>query len=205
MYIHYLGKVAIASLIGLTLATGCSSATPVSNSSQEEIAPVSSSANPCAGAPIAATEVAANGVAESAPAEVGTSPEIAQAIRYFVDGNNIAIRGTDPVAYFTQGAAVAGRAEFTHTWNNAVWQFASAENRDAFAANPEAYAPQYGGFCAWAVSQGYTASIDPNAWKIVDGKLYLNYSRGVQRTWERDIPGNISRANSNWPGVLAGS
>lgn len=193
MHLHYLGKLAIASLIGLTLATGCSAAEPNRQST------VSSATAPAQeGSP----EIAA---VPGAPAAVETSPEIAQAIRYFVDGNNIAIRGTDPVAYFTQGGPVAGRAEFTHTWNNAVWQFASAENRDTFAANPEAYAPQYGGFCAWAVSQGYTASIDPNAWKIVDGKLYLNYSRGVQRDWERDIPGNISRADGNWPAVLSGS
>ena len=67
---------------------------------------------------------------------------------------------------------------------------------------PEKYAPQYGGYCAWAVSQGYTASSDPTAWKIVNGKLYLNYSVGVQRKWSEDIPGNIAKADSNWPNVL---
>jgi len=116
--------------------------------------------------------------------------------------NNIAIRGADPVAYFTENKPVLGSDRFSYQWKDATWLFASAENRDLFASNPEKYAPQYGGFCAWAVSQGYTASIDPNAWKIVDGKLYLNYNRSVQRSWERDIPGNIAKADRNWPKIL---
>ena len=153
--------------------------------------------NPCAGA--------APGAGSDSPATAVASAADAQDIRYFVDGNGLAIRGTDPVAYFTQGAPVAGSSEYTYTWNNAIWQFASSENRDLFVANPDQYAPQYGGFCAWAVSQGYTASIDPNAWRIVDGKLYLNFNRGVQRRWEQDIPGNISQADANWPEVLAES
>ncbi len=119
--------------------------------------------------------------------------------RYFVDNRGVAIRGTDPVAYFNQGGPVRGKSELAYRWNGATWHFSSAENRDLFAANPERYAPQYGGFCAWAVSQGYTAPIDPSAWKIVDGKLYLNFNQQIQRRWERDIPGNIGRANSNWP------
>ena len=113
-----------------------------------------------------------------------------------------AIDGTDPVAYFTEGRPVEGSSDFKHEWNGATWRFKNAENRDLFAANPEKYAPQYGGYCAWAVSQGYTASTDPEAWKIVDGKLYLNYSKDVQATWERDVPGNISKADGNWPKVL---
>lgn len=113
----------------------------------------------------------------------------------------VAIRGTAPVAYFTEGRPVEGSSDFTADWNGAEWRFVSAENRDKFVATPEAYAPQYGGFCAWAVSQGYTASTDPDAWRIVDGKLYLNYSLGVQRQWEGDIPGNISKADANWPGL----
>ena len=80
--------------------------------------------------------------------------------------------------------------------------FASAEHRERFAADPQRYAPQYGGYCAWAVSQGYTASSDPDAWKIVDKKLYLNYSKDVQKTWEQDVPGNITKADTNWPKVL---
>ena len=113
-----------------------------------------------------------------------------------------AIDGTDPVAYFTENKPVKGSSDFAHEWNGATFHFASAENRDLFAANPEKYAPQYGGYCAWAVSQGYTASTDPEAWKIVDGKLYLNYSKSVQQTWEQDIPGNIAAGDGNWPKVL---
>ena len=113
-----------------------------------------------------------------------------------------AIDGTDPVAYFTESRPVKGSSDFAHEWNGATFHFASAENRDLFAASPEKYAPQYGGYCAWAVSQGYTASTDPEAWKIVDGKLYLNYSKSVQQTWEQDIPGNIAAGDGNWPKVL---
>jgi YHS domain-containing protein len=119
---------------------------------------------------------------------------------YAEDG--IAIDGSDPVAYFTEGRPVAGTPEHEVAWNGATWRFASAENRAVFEADPEAYAPQYGGWCAWAVAEGYTASTIPDAWAIVDGKLYLNFSRGVQRRWERDIPGNIARADANWPAVL---
>ena len=85
----------------------------------------------------------------------------------------------------------------------ATWYFACAENRDRFAADPERYAPQYGGYCAWAVAHGYTAKIDPEAWKIVDGKLYLNYSKDVQADWAEDIPGNISKGDANWPKIHA--
>lgn len=119
---------------------------------------------------------------------------------YAEDG--IAVDGTDVVAYFKDGKPVSGAADITHDWNGATWRFSSVANRDAFAANPEAYAPQFGGYCAYAVSEGYTASTTPEAWKIVDGKLYLNYSRRIQRRWERDIPGRIANANANWPSVL---
>ncbi|WP_137127962.1 YHS domain-containing (seleno)protein [Roseomonas sp. HF4] len=117
--------------------------------------------------------------------------------------DGVAVRGTDVVAYVTEGRPVAGRADFTHAWRGATWRFASAANRDRFAADPERYAPAYGGFCAFAVSEGYTAPIDPNAWRIVDGRLYLNYNRSVQRRWEQDIPGRITRADANWPRLAA--
>lgn len=120
---------------------------------------------------------------------------------YINDG--IAIDGTDPVSYFTEAAPVAGSRQITHDWNGATWQFSSQDNKAKFAANPEAFAPQYGGYCAYAVSEGYTASTIPEAWKIVDGKLYLNYSRRIQRKWERDIPGRIAAGDANWPSVLA--
>jgi hypothetical protein len=113
----------------------------------------------------------------------------------------LAIRGTDPVAYFTEGRPVAGDPMITAEWGGATWRFASTANRDRFLADPAAVAPQYGGFCAWAVANGYTAETDPEAWKIVAGKLYLNYSKDVQADWETDIPGNIARADANWPNL----
>ena len=112
-----------------------------------------------------------------------------------------AVRGYDVVAYFTEGRPIEGDRKFTHSWMGTEWRFANAEHRDLFAANPEKYAPQYGGWCAWAVSQGYTASVDPEAWRIVDGKLYLNYSKSVQSQWNEDIPGHISRGDRNWPRI----
>jgi len=117
--------------------------------------------------------------------------------------NGLAVRGTDVVAYHTEGRPVAGRAEFTHAWRGATWRFASAANRDRFAAEPERYAPAYGGFCAFAVSEGYTAPIDPNAWRIVDGRLFLNFNQSVQRRWAQDIPGRVARADANWPRLAA--
>lgn len=113
----------------------------------------------------------------------------------------LAIKGYDPVAYFTDGKPVEGSADFTFDWEGAKWRFASAGHRDSFAKDPARYAPQFGGYCAWAVSQGYTADIDPEAWKIVDGKLYLNYSPKVQKKWEEDAAGNIAKAEANWPAL----
>lgn len=115
-----------------------------------------------------------------------------------------AIRGYDPVAYFTEAKPVKGKSAYQFKWQGATWSFASSENRDRFVKNPDKYAPQYGGYCAWAVSQGYTASIDPDAWRIVNGKLYLNYSKGVQQQWEQDIPGHVAKADVNWPKLLKG-
>ncbi|MDP3069447.1 MAG: YHS domain-containing (seleno)protein [Opitutaceae bacterium] len=114
----------------------------------------------------------------------------------------VAIKGYDPVAYFESGKPVKGDSAFAHEWNGATWRFASAAHRDVFKAAPERYAPQYGGYCAWAVAQGYTAGIDPDAWKIVAGKLYLNYSPEVQKKWAGDEPGNIAKADTHWPKLL---
>ena len=124
----------------------------------------------------------------------GTPPVYAEA--------GIAIDGSDPVAYFTEGAPVAGDPGMTYIWNGAVWQFTTAQNRDAFAANPGSFAPQFGGYCAWAVSRDYTAPTIPEAWTIYENRLYLNFSRRVQRRWERDILGNIARGEQNWPNLL---
>jgi YHS domain-containing protein len=114
----------------------------------------------------------------------------------------VAIEGYDAVAYFADGKPVKGSDEFRHEWMNATWRFASAEHRDAFAKEPEKYAPQYGGYCAFGVSRGYAVPVDPEAWKVVDGKLYLNYNKDVQTEWNKDIPGYIRKADANWPEVL---
>ena len=160
----------------------------------------SSSPNTASTATEPATEQASTEPASASATEQAAGEQVAYAV--FAE-NNVAIRGADPVAYFTAGEYTPGSEEFTPDWQGATWQFASAENRDLFAANPEEYAPQYGGFCAFAVSQGYTAPIEPTAWKIVDGKLYLNFDDRIQKRWSNDIPGHIAQADQNWPGVLA--
>jgi YHS domain-containing protein len=114
----------------------------------------------------------------------------------------VAVGGYDPVAYFTERKAIAGSKDITLEHEGVVWRFASAANRDAFKADPAKYAPQYGGYCAWAVSQGYTAKGDPKYWKVVGGKLYLNYNASVQQNWQKDVPGHIAKADRNWPKVL---
>jgi YHS domain-containing protein len=114
-----------------------------------------------------------------------------------------AIGGHDAVAYFTAGKPVEGVKAHSTTWKGATWRFATAENLAAFKSNPDKYAPQYGGYCAWAVSQGYTAKGDPKVWKIVNGKLYLNYNPDIQAKWEKDVPGLIAKGDGNWPRVLA--
>ncbi|MGB2925517.1 MAG: YHS domain-containing (seleno)protein [Limnothrix sp.] len=131
-----------------------------------------------------------------------TAPETVDVASFINADNGVAIKGTDPVAYFTESKAVAGNADFAYEWNDAIWHFASAENRDLFSASPEKYAPKYGGYCAWAASQGYTADIDPDAWTVVDGSLYLNFNKKIQRRWEKDIPGFISEADAQWPSVV---
>ena len=117
------------------------------------------------------------------------------------DGKGLALRGYDPVAYFTESQPRAGSADFTHRWGEATWQFVSAAHRDSFAADPVRYGPQFGGYCAWAVSNNYTAPIDPQAWRIVDGKLYLNYNKAVQVKWEKDREERIRAAEKNWPAL----
>lgn len=115
-----------------------------------------------------------------------------------VDSRGLALDGYDAVAYFTENLPREGKPEFVADYNGAKWQFASKENREAFQQNPAKYAPQYGGYCAWAVGHNYTAKSDPNAWKIVDGKLYLNYNKDVQAKWQENIPKFIADGNENW-------
>lgn len=118
--------------------------------------------------------------------------------------SHVAVSGYDPVAYFTEGHPVKGSDKFTFDYSGATWRFASAASRDAFKANPARYAPQFGGYCAWAVGHGYTASGDPSVWRIVDGKLYLNYNAEIGRRWSQDIPNLIKAGNANWPKLVGG-
>ena len=115
--------------------------------------------------------------------------------------DDLALNGYDPVAYFTEKKPVPGKPELTVRHEGATYRFASAANRDAFAAAPEKYAPQYGGYCAFGMASGYKAPIEPDAWTVVDGKLYLNYNQSVRSRWSSDIPGFVTKADANWPMV----
>ncbi len=117
-------------------------------------------------------------------------------------GADLALEGHDAVAYQTDKAPVAGKSEFRVSWKGAEWRFASKANLDTFVGSPEKYAPQFGGYCAFAVAHGSTAPGDPKVWDVVNGKLYLNVSKSVQSTWQKDQSTLIPRAEKNWPGVL---
>jgi len=110
-----------------------------------------------------------------------------------------AIRGYDPVAYFTEGKSVKGNDNLTFHWKDANWYFSSTQNLNSFTKNPEKYAPQYGGYCAYGMSEGHKAPTDPDAWTIVDGKLYLNYSKDVRMKWRESEKERIDKADKNWP------
>ena len=116
--------------------------------------------------------------------------------------DGVAIKGYDPVAYFTDRKPVKGSRDFEYVWMGAKWRFSIAGHKDLFIKDPDKYAPKYGGYCAYAVSQGTTADIDPDAWKIVDGRLYLNLSKKIQDKWSKDIPGYIKKADENWPRIF---
>ena len=114
----------------------------------------------------------------------------------------LAVHGHDVMSYWRDGGPKEGNPDISFEYRGAKWLFSSAENRDAFAANPEAYAPQYGGYCAYAASRGYVANIDVNAWRIHKDKLYLNYSIGVGKSWAKQIDANIAKADEIWPKPL---
>ena len=117
------------------------------------------------------------------------------------DANDIAIKGYDPVSYFTQSQPVHGLSNYTATYKGAIYQFSTEQNRDTFRDNPEKYAPQYGGYCAFGVTMEKKFDTDPLAWKIVDNKLYLNLNKDVQKKWVTDIPGYITQSEENWPSI----
>jgi YHS domain-containing protein len=117
----------------------------------------------------------------------------------FFEKDGIALRGHDPVAYFSENKPVKGLPDRKTEYQGSIFYFASKANRDAFVADPARYAPQYGGFCAFGMASGYKAATDPAAFSIVDGKLYLNYNRDIQKQWSADRPGFIAKAEKNWP------
>ncbi len=119
----------------------------------------------------------------------------------FYEKDGAAIRGYDPVAYFTDRKPVKGSPAYQTEYNKSVFHFVSQSNRDAFTANPGKYAPQYGGYCAFGTAGGYKAAIDPAAFTVVNDKLYLNYNKDVQKQWSADIPGFVAKADKNWPAV----
>lgn len=145
---------------------------------------------------VAVLAVASAVQSENLPSIDGT----AQADPVFQD-QGLAIRGYDPVAYFDQGKPVKGNETFEYRYEGALWRFVDAKNKEAFQKDPHKYLPQYGGYCAYGMSRGYAVPIDPQAWSIVDGKLYLNYSLDVQEKWNKGIPGFITKANENWPKI----
>lgn len=143
-------------------------------------------------------------------AAFGVAAPAAFAGDQFVDQTGFAVSGYDVVAYHgleqagvgqPQPEAVPGSADITADWNGATWAFASEANRDTFLADPEAYAPKYDGHCAYGVSKGGKVPGNPHLWRIIDGELYLNITKNVVSFWEEDIPGNITLAEGNWPGI----
>ncbi|WP_373975526.1 YHS domain-containing protein [Chitinibacter sp. SCUT-21] len=118
-----------------------------------------------------------------------------------VDEQGVGLKGYDPVAYFTAKAPTLGNAAYSAQHDGVTYHFASKANRDKFTANPAHYAPQFGGFCAMGVALDKKLDGDPQAWKIVDGKLYLNVNKEVQKKWLQDVPGNLKKANMEWPSI----
>ena len=151
---------------------------------------------------LAASTVALTGAALGFAAQPQSSmAQATSAPQRYLEGE-LALSGYDPVAYFTDGKPVEGSANLEAVWDGATWRFANTDYKRAFLENPEKYAPQYGGFCAYAVSQGYTASADPHAWSIVDDKLYVNYNKAVRGLWNLRRSHYIKQGDQNWPSVL---
>lgn len=148
--------------------------------------------------------LATSGGAALVPALANTIPQETQttATKIFAE-DGIAINGTDPVAYFTQGKPVPGHQEYAYQWQGATWLFANAEHRAQFANKPDAYAPQFGGFCAYGLAKGALVPTIPEAWAIVDNKLYLNYNATVQELWNQDTTGYIKQAKAKWQATIS--
>jgi hypothetical protein len=149
-------------------------------------------------AAIATLVVSAASIATQA---VGYQPKSVASVN--LDKQNLALRGYDPVAYFTLGKATAGKTEFTAVHEGAIYRFASAAHRDTFVATPARYLPQYGGYCAYAAFQGYKADADPKAWHVIDGRLFVNYNASVAKSWAAKSADYIKAGDANWPRVKA--
>lgn len=132
---------------------------------------------------------------------LGFSALVNAGVNTETDANDVILAGHDAVAYFTEGKPVKGSAEFTAAHNGAIYRFSSAKNRKKFTANPDQYAPQYGGFCAYGMTFGKKFEIDGKAFEIVDGKLFVNKNLRVYKKWKKDIPAHIAQADSKWPAV----
>lgn len=129
-------------------------------------------------------------------------PVLAGQHAYVFNTGGTAINGYDPVAYFTEGKPVKGSMLHALKWEGAIWVFASKQNEETFMMNPRAFAPQYGGYCAYAMSKGAIATTEPDAWTIHEGKLYLNFNTTVRGIWAEDISGNVALANGYWPSIV---
>lgn len=132
---------------------------------------------------------------------VASSLSFAADIDMNADANDLAIKGYDPVSYFTMSTPKMGNASYTATYKGGIYRFSNEENRDMFKANPAKYAPQYGGFCAFGVAMEKKFDTDPLAWKIVDNKLYLNLNKDVQKKWLTDVPGYLNLSSDNWSDI----
>ncbi len=126
---------------------------------------------------------------------------IAAGVELNASSTGLALQGYDPVAYFTQGEPTKGDYRISSVYNDATYRFSNEEHKAAFEADPEAYLPQYGGYCAFGAAMGFKFDGDPEYWKIVDGELFLNLSKDIQVRWEEDIPGLVERADNNWTNI----
>ena len=139
-------------------------------------------------------------VAGSAPGQ--GSPSSSEKVLVNTDRHGLALDGHDPVAFFTDARPVKGRPEYTARYQGAEYRFATMEHQAAFAADPAKYAPQFGGFCAYGLSRGHTASVEIDTWQIVDGRLLLNYNQSVRKQFDAERTENLRKADANWPGVV---
>ena len=119
-----------------------------------------------------------------------------------VDSQGVAIKGYDAVAYFTEGKAIQGAKDITYQWNGALWRFATQAHRELFVSQPEKYAPQFGGYCAYGAATGKIFDVDPEAWEIKGGKLYLVHNQNIKQQWIQDYSVFVEEANRKWPGIL---